>query len=704
MSDQKRNELLFRTYMVLGLVVLLGVAIIGRVAQIQWVQGEKWRSRGNDLIIRAQKVEAEMGSILSEGDVILASSTARFEVRVDLVSSAMRPEDFNSHVDSLGWYLSKYVDSGKSPAEWTRQLRVGRKKGKRNFLITKDADYEDLQRIKSFPLFRLGKYKGGLCIFEHMNRARNFGPLARRTIGVYREGQPSFGLEATYKDVLIGESGMRMMQVLPGNVRLPLHDLTEISPKPGKDIVTTLDMGMQDMADKVLREALARHQAASGSVVVMEVKTGKIRAMVNLDRDGEGFSEQYNHSVGSAVELGSIFKLASYMALIEDGHIGSEDLVDINKGKERFYDQEVKDAHEHGLDTVTVQQAFEMSSNVGVAKLVQRYYGASPQSFYDRLEDFGLTQPVGIDLLGEARPRIPHPEQDKKHWNGITLPWMSMGYEVHLTPLQMLSLYGAVANGGRMMKPMLVSEIRSQGETVRKIHPTVLHRKIASSGTLRVMRSMLEGVVDSGTAKLWHTSRYRFAGKTGTAQIRDKKSDNKMYRASFVGYFPAEEPLYAAVVVINELSGYGYYGSEVALPVFRRVADYCFQSRREMFPRFQEEDDREFATWRVPQWESGFRSDLQKVCKEVRVPYDNQSDSEWATTARNEDGDRLLLKNRNCPQNIVPNVVGMGLRDALFALENQGLKVDASGVGKVRRQSVASGSPARGQYVRIYLE
>lgn len=704
MSDQKRNELLLRAYGVLGLVILLALAIIGRVGHIQWVQGEKWRSKGDDLTIRAQKVEAEMGSILSEGDVILASSTARFEVRVDLVSSAMRSEDFNAYVDSLGWYLSHYVDPGKSPAQWVRELRAGRKQGKRNCLITKDADYEELQRIKSFPLFRLGKYKGGLCVFEHMNRSRNFGPLARRTIGVYREGQPSFGLEATYKDELIGESGMRMMQVLPGNVRLPLHDLTEISPKPGKDIVTTLDMGMQDMADKVLREALARHQAASGTVVVMEVKTGKIRAMVNLDRDGDGFSEQYNHAVGSAVELGSIFKLASYLALVEDGHVGPKDLVDINKGRERFYDKEVKDAHEHHLDTVTVQKAFEMSSNVGVAKLVQRYYGAKPARFHNALEEMGLTQSVGIDLLGEARPRIPHPDVDRKHWNGITLPWMSMGYEVHLTPLQMLTFYAAVANEGRMMRPMLVSEVRSQGETVRKIHPSVLHRKIASSGSLRVMRSMLEGVVDSGTAKLWRTSRYRFAGKTGTAQMRDKKSENKMYRASFVGYFPAEEPLYAAIVVINEVSGYGYYGSEVALPVFRRVADYCFQSRREMFPRFQEDEDREFASWRVPQWESGYRTDLQKVCREVRVPYTNQSDSEWATTTKSEEDDRLLLKNRNCPEDIVPNVVGMGLRDALFALENQGLKVGASGVGKVRRQSVASGSPARGQYVRIYLE
>lgn len=704
MAEEHKNELLFRAYVVLAMVLLMSFTIAGKVFYIQWVEGDKWRAMSDSLYIRMIPVEAEMGNVLTEEGTILATSTVSFELRMDMKSSAMDDNDFETHVDSLGFYLSKYVDGTISAKSWASKLRNGRKKGERYMLIAKDVTFEEMQQIRQFPLYNLGRYKGGLIVLEHLVRSRPFGDLARRTIGIHKHGMKSFGIEGKYKDDLTGEQGYRLMQYLPGNIKLPVNDLTEIAPQPGNDIVTTLDMGMQDMAHSALKNALTFHNAESGLVVVMEVKTGKIRTMVNLDLDGEAYVEQYNHAVGSAVEPGSIFKLASYMALIEDGYVKPDDLIDIEKGKSTFYDRTMVDAHEHGLDTVTVKKAFEMSSNVGVAKLVQRFYGAQPHVFIERLAEFGMTSKVGIDLGGEGQPFVKHPTHNRKEWSGITLPWMSMGYELKVTPIQLLTLYAAVANDGRMMQPMLVSEIQKQGETIRKIHPYVLTKKIASKRTIRHMQSLLEGVVETGTASGMRSNRYRYAGKTGTAHIRDQKGVEIAYRSSFVGYFPADEPVYAAIVVIKGPKTNGYYGSEVALPVFKKVADYCFNSRKEMFPQFAEDGDKLFEEWKTPQWEAGFRPDFKKVCNVADIPYENQSESDWTITKNDADSKKLQLTNRICPDKQVPNVVGMGLRDALFALENRGLRVDPSGVGKVRRQSITAGTSAQGQYVRIYLE
>lgn len=703
MLFERRDDLLRRAYLVFAFLLVISLVILGKVVRIQVVEGDKWRGMADSLYVRMVEMDSEMGTLLSEDGTILATSTVFYEVRMDLRSDAMAPDDFESNVDSLGWYLSTVIDPSRSPGAWTRALRKARKDGERYFLISRKLTYPQVQELRTFPLYRLGPYKGGLIVVEHRERSRPFGDLARRTIGSHKPGQFSYGLEGRYQDVLEGEKGYRLVQRLPKGQQLPVHDIAEISPKPGNDLVTTLDMGMQDMAHQSLAKALAHHQAESGVVMVMEVATGKIRAMVNLDRNGTGFSEQYNHAIGSAVEPGSIFKLASMMALLEDGHVRPEDPVDLQKGKATFYDRVMVDAHPHGLDTVTVQQAFEMSSNVGIAKLVQEHYGKRPEDFVRRLADFGLTGPVGIDLDGEAFPLIKHPQRDKALWSGITLPWMSMGYELKVTPLQLLTLYAGIANNGRMMRPMLVSEVQKYGMPVRRIHPQVLSRKVASGSTIKAMQAMLEGVVEQGTAKSRKARAYRFAGKTGTAHIRDKKTSEVTYRSSFVGYFPVEKPVYAVIVMINEARSHGYYGSEVALPVFREVADYCFQSRMELFPTFERIRRVTAAEARAPQWEAGFRDDFARVCRESGLACENKSETDWTVTQIGE-SEKLQLNNRFCPADQVPNVVGMGLRDALYALEQAGLKVDPTGVGKVRRQSVSAGTQAQGQYVRIYLE
>lgn len=689
--------------MVAAGVLVMAILIFGKVAQIQWVDGAKWRSMEDSLYVRMVPVESEMGNIMTEDGTILATSTVRFEIRMDLASSGMKAADFHENLDSLSWYLSKYINSSMTQGHWKQKLLAAKKAGDRYFLIANKASYNDVALVRQFPLFRLGRFKGGLIVLEHPQRTRPFGSLARRTIGIHEKDGKSYGIESKYKDVLLGEQGYRLMQFLPGGVKLPVQDLTEIAPTPGLDVVTTLDVGMQDMAHAALEETILHHQAESGIAAIMEVSTGKIRAMVNLERGKDGCVESFNHVIGSAIEPGSIFKAASMLALLDDGHVKPDDLVDLEKGRTVFYDRTMEDAYPHGLDTVTVNEVFAQSSNVGIAKLVQRYYGAQPEQFIAQLAKFGLTNKMGIDLEGEAEPLVKHPKTDVKSWSGITLPWMSMGYETKVTPLQMLTLYAAIANDGRMMRPMMVSEIQRNGDPIRKIHPQVLSRRIAGSKSIKALQHMMRLVVEEGTGKKWKTEQYSFAGKTGTAHIRDRRGDRTEYRSSFAGYFPADNPRYAVIVIVQDPLVHGYYGSEVALPVFRRIADYCHRSRIEMFPALSEVAVKEPFELHLPQWEAGWRADFTEILSMLDISHDNHSDSEWTVTTTNE-ATELQLNNRNIIEKQIPNVVGMGLRDALFLLENCGLKVDPHGVGKVRRQSITAGTPIKGQYVRIYLE
>lgn len=701
MAEVQKNELLIKAYLVLGLVLLLAVAILCRVMIIQWVEGDKWRAKAERSQLKYVPVEAEKGSIITENGAILASSVATYELRMDLNSNAMSEELFQTHVDSLGWYLSNYIDGSRSAGTWAQVLRKRRKAKDRYFRIHPKLSVEKAELAKTFPLFNLGQFKGGAIFLEHLERQRPFGGLASRTVGSIRKGAKPVGLEGKYQSILCGEDGLRLMQRLPGDIMLPINDLTEIAPKPGKDLVTSLDMGMQDIAHHALTRALSTHRAESGVAIVMDIETGFIRAMVNLDKSKNGYIELYNHAIGSAVEPGSVFKLASFMALLEDGYVTPDDLVDLEKGETKFYNLTLKDAHHHGIDTCSVSRAFEISSNVGVAKLVQRYYGAQPEAFIKRLKAFGIDNLTGVDLAGEAQPKLKDPAK-KSSWSGITLPWMSIGYEVEMTPLQILNLYAAVANGGKMMKPKLVSEIQRQGEPLKQFHPEVMDRRIASAKVVRQMRTMLEGVVLQGTASGMATSRYTFAGKTGTAQIGYQHGKDVAYRSSFVGYFPATNPKYAAIVVVTDPHD-GYYGSEVALPVFREISDYCFTSRKELFDQLKSDHNKDVAALRIPQWEVGHRDDFHRICMEAGVPAKDNGEGDWAVS-KIDDPNHVNFLNRILPENQVPNVVGMGLRDAIYLLENSGLKVDVIGVGKVRRQSVRSGSPAQGQYIRIYLE
>ncbi len=704
-----KNEVLIRVYVVLFFVVLTGLILMVQTVKIGVIEGDKWSERGKSLYVEYKPVEAERGNILAEDGSLLATSLPFFEIRFDPNSTGMQAEDFDANIDSLAYCLATFVDNSYTVGGMRDHLITERDLGARNVLIKRNANYLEKEMMSKFPLFSKGQFKGGFIVSPRPERVHPFKQLGYRTIGYVKEGHNPVGLEGFFDETLAGEAGKQLMFRAPNNTWIPVNDLTEIEPRRGDDIVTTLDVNLQDITHEALLRGLKYHNADHGTAVLMEVETGAIKAISNIGKTDQGWFEIYNYAIGAATEPGSTYKLASILALLEDGYIDLEDSIDIEKGKTMFYEEEMLDASKTSfdLDTITVRMAFEISSNVGIAKLVQRYYGDPHKEakFIKRLKDMRLNLPVNIEIKGEASPYVKEAHSEEDDWSGITLPWMSIGYEVTITPLQLLNLYNTVANNGVMMKPYLVSEIRHFDETIEQFKPTVVKRKIASKSTIKKAQELLLGVVERGTAYKLKTTNYQFAGKTGTAQINYRRFNlrqaNLRYQASFAGYFPAENPKYSCIIVITNPRENGFYGGDVAGPVFREIADKCFATRIELHDALNKEAKPILANKKLPDFDAGLKQDLEKVLKNVNLKYNSEAETKWAII--HAENDTLNLQNRNISDDVVPVVTGMGLRDALYILENRGLKVVVSGSGKVRNQSILAGTKIRGQTIRLTL-
>jgi len=710
-----KNEVLVRVYAVAALIVLVAFVIFGRLYQISVVQASSWRAKADSLYVKLVDAPSQRGNILADDGSLLATSLPYFDVHWDAKAEAMTDAIFNqSAVDSLAWFLSTYIDQQYTPGayrDWLMSLRAAPDtvRGIRYVPIAKNLPYNKALLIKSFPIFREGRNKGGFIMEQNPRRERPFKILAQRTIGYTREGALPVGLEGSFNNVLEGKPGKQLMIRVPGDMYIPVNDLAEIEPEAGDDVVTTLDINIQDVAEQSLLNACQTHNADHGCAIVMEVKTGKIRAMANIGRTPEGWWETYNYAVGERVEPGSMFKLASFMAMLEDGYIDDfEEKVPVYKGKVKIYNEELQDAEPHGLDTMTIKQVFARSSNVGTATLIQNFYGKGKAAkFVDHLRDFGLDLPTDIEVGGEEAPIIKNPNDPKSDWSGTTLPWMSIGYELLITPLQLLTFFNAVANDGRMMKPYLVQRTERYGEVVREFQPTVVKRSIASKPTLRKARELLKAVVSEGTARNIRSENFVLAGKTGTAQLnyhKFKASKGIRYQAGFCGFFPADNPVYSCIVVISEPDRGGYHGAEVAAPVFRAIADRCFAMKAEMHEPINLNKPDKLKTAELPTYDAGGREEMGKSLKWLGLDYiEEEKAAEWAML-KAERGDSLMMLSRNVSDKSVPSVVGMGLKDAIYLLENRGCRVKVSGVGKVRQQSLAPGTRSNGQTCVLYLE
>ncbi len=703
-----KNEVLYRVYLVLLLIVASAVAIAVKTVYISVVEGPELRAQKENLYIRREKVSAARGNILTADGSLLATSLPFFEIRADLVT--IDQQLFDEQVDSLAYCLATWVDDSYTPAGYRDYLIREREKGNRYLRIKGKATYSEKEFIAQFPIFREGQFRGGFIAKPTHNRMYPFRGLARRTIGYNREDVNMVGLEGFFDEALRGESGERLV-FKTGDSWIPVSDYSEIEPRRGDDILTTLDINIQDITHNALLNALNYHKAESGTAIVMEVETGAIKAISNLGRTSHGWYEVYNNAIGAALEPGSTFKLASVMALLEDGAIDLNDTIPLFGGKVDFYEETMVDATSHLLDSASLQHAFEISSNVGIATQVQQYYGESGRAdqFIRRLKQFNLHIPTGIEIKGEAAPYVKEAYDIERHqWSGTTLPWMSIGYEVTLTPLQLLTFYNAIANDGAMMKPHLVSEIRSGKHVKKSYRPVVVKRQIASKSTIQKAQHLLRQVVLNGTARRLQSDEYAFAGKTGTSQInyRDAPDQSKLrYRASFVGFFPAEAPKYSVLVLITDPREHGRYGSDVAAPVFRRIADEIFE--RELAPQqiLNDGPPPPVAAAQLPPWQAGWRSDLEYLLSAFQLPVAKQVKGDWAVVRPVSRSDTLQLVTRDLENmEAVPSVVGMGLRDALAVLENRGLSVEVTGYGRVVQQSIIPGTRVNRQNIRIVLD
>ena len=706
-----RNEVLVRVYIVTGVVLLVAFVIAFKATRLVVVEGERWRKEANKRYISNREVPGERGNILAEDGSLLATSIPQFEARMDFGADGLTRDEFVKGLDSLSLNLALYLTSDNPDGFnmwknflWTQF--IAEKKSRYEF-IAKDLSLDQVRVLKTFPIFR-GGVSNGFVVIRTNKREHPFRLLALRTLG-YTKDDIKIGIEGRFDKELSGGKELVPMVRVGNDVWIPLEDLTDITPRNGDDLVTTLDINTQDITQQALIRTCEVHQAEHGCAIVMEVKTGKIKAISNIGRTKDGWFEDYNYALGTAIEPGSTWKLASMLALLEENAVRLSDTVDIENGQHQYFDQVMEDHERTNKRFVTVKEAFAASSNVGISKLVFEHFDKKRADYVKHLKDFNLTVPTGIELEGEAPPMIKNPDDANAQWSGITLPWMSVGYELQTTPLHLLTFYNAVANDGMMMKPYLVSEIRRYGDLIRTYKPTVVRKKIASQNALAQARELLESVVEmpGGTAFKWRTPQYRFAGKTGTAQLNYAKDKGKNhtggYQGSFVGYFPAENPIYSCIVVISKPKS-GFYGGIVAAPVFREIADKMMSSNIALSEPINQKGKPVPSPAMLPN-DVGYKADLLKMLQNVGLRHEIGGDraDEWAFLRARNDTLNVLSRNPGTGK-VVPSVVGMGLKDALFLLENRGLRVMFSGYGKVVAQSLSPGEATAGRTISIKLD
>lgn len=683
-----RTDIILRVYIAFGLIVLFAFAVLFKLFHVQYVEGNKWRSMADSLSTRFANVEAARGNIYAaDGKSLLATSVPEYEVRMDLMAGGIEKDEvFYEKIDSLAAKLSSFFGD-KSSKQYSRMLRNAREDKARYLLLKRNVTHQELKTIRKFPVFNMGRYKGGLISVQQNKRIMPFQSLAARTIGYKNDNVQPVGLEGAYGSYIDGESGKRLVQRIAGGIWMPVNQDIEIAPKEGADIISTIDVNMQDVAQRALKKQLILSNADHGTVVLMEVSTGEVRAIANFSRESEGvYKEKFNYAIAGNQDPGSTFKVASYMALLEDKKVDTNTLV--GTGTYPIPGKIITDSH-GSIGTVTVKRAFEESSNAAIAQLVNSAYKGNQSEFTDHLYRWHLQEKLGLQIPGEAKPVVKNP--NNKSWNkNMTLPQMAYGYEMQLTPLKMLSFYNAIANDGKYIAPIFVKEIKRLGNTVEQFKARVINEKICSDETLTKIKAMLEGVITNGTGKtIIKSPFYSVAGKSGTAQVADGNKGYKakrQYQASFCGYFPADNPKYSLIVVINDPKN-GYYGAQVSGPVFREIADRVYAGDINMYDSMK--DQKLAGNVKMPSAKAGEKKATQRVYKAFGIKTLFAANAEYVTVDTNKG---VVNPEIRIVEGSVPDVSGMGLKDALYVLGNSGLRPIVRGSGKVMKQSIAAGT------------
>lgn len=674
-----------------GVTLFLLLLVIIRIVYLQFVAGEELRARAERRLTRVDITEPLRGRILADDGSLLAISLPRYRLYSDV--GAPSEGDFEQDVDSLAFCLAQMFKH-RTQREYLHFLREERARGKRYvWLGDRAVSYMELKEAQRFPLLRNGRNRGGLLVEDSWERRQPLGYLARRTIGIKADSDGYLGLEGAYDTWLRGTPGRRLMVRGAGGRYRPESSVDPVNPVDGSDIVSTLNVKMQDVVTEALRKQLVESDALYGTAVIMEVRTGEVKAMANLERTAGGGYEEVgmNRAIEDRMELGSIFKMSALMMLLEDGAVQLEDTVDVRNGMLKLYGHVFKESGGLLRGRVTVRQAVENSSNVAFAELVDKTYKKRPWRYIERLREQRWGDPLGMPFSGEAIPSFRTP--DHPRWSLLDIPMMATGYSISVSPLHMLAFYNAIANGGCMLRPRLVSAVMRDGKVEHRFEPEVLVGKLCSSSTLKKIQSCLEGVVERGTARKVRNEHYKVAGKTGTAQVaRGSKgygtAQDRNYLASFVGYFPAEAPRYSGIIVVRVSVHDEYYGGRVAAPIFAAIANSIYTTTEEWFPRLEQGRNAN-----VPESKSGSAQALRRAFEGFGVTVDRIGEDaeglDWVDSKR--EGGNVYFVGRRMPVQRVANVVGLPLSDAVYVLERVGLRVRSEGCGTVRWQSVQPG-------------
>jgi cell division protein FtsI (penicillin-binding protein 3) len=687
-----KKDILWRVYLVYVMMLLFAMAIMVRVVYIQFYQGKMWREKAREHLLTYEQVDARRGNIYARDGSLLATSIPIFDLRMDADKPEISDDFFNKNADSLAACLTCIFKDLPAKA-YKKAMKDARQAGNRYYLLKGKITYDELARLKSSPAYKLWKNLAVLSVEEKSRREMPFKSLARRTIGYESENARVFvGLEGTYSSYLVGKSGQRLMKKIAGGMWIPVTDENEVEPENGADIYSTIDINIQDVAENALLAQLIAQDADHGCAVVMEVETGQVLAIANLGKDKNSrYDEILNYAVGESLEPGSTFKLISLMAALEEKKVNANDIINVGSGTFIYHGRTIRDVHKFRDGLARVSDVFKYSSNVGMSKIIINGFAKDPKAFTDRLLQFCINKPLGLEISGEQSPVLHTP--DHPLWSLQSLPSMAMGYEVKLTPIQLLTFYNAVANHGKMVRPMFVREIRRSGQMVRTFDPVVINPSICSATTLNTMYDLLEQVVEEGTGVRLKNPLYKIAGKTGTAKLASANEgyNESAYSPSFVGFFPADHPKYSCIVVINRPSKGKYLAAEVAVPVFKVIADKLVATHTTLPPRQINDSTRQL----IPAIAGGYRDEIRTICSDANVPVAFPLLTEPWIRGTMEDK-RLFFKDMvtEVPDSgtiIMPDMTGFGARDALCILESMGLSPSIDGKGHVTGQSPLPG-------------
>lgn len=645
---------------------IVAIAVVVKLVNIQFVDGDKYRELAEKNTTRNFVIAANRGNVYADDGSLLATSVPKYDIRFDAVT--VSSADFKEHLVPLSRELSKMF--GKPASYYQNKFRKARADKNRYLLVAKNLGYSDYVKVKNFPLFRKGPYKGGFIMDQRTVREHPMGKIGERLVGSQKQNQPGVyevGFEGAFNTYLKGKEGRRLKQKIAKGQWKPVFDDNEVEPQDGFDVISTINVNIQDIAHHALLKQMEYYEAEHGSVIVMEVKTGEIKAVANLGRTSEGtYYEKLNYAVGESHEPGSTFKVMAFMAALEDKVIDTSTVIDTKQGSKRFYGRNINDSKRGGYGEISAARALEVSSNIGLASIIDDHYASDPKKFTDRLKAWHLDKKVGIRIKGEGTPMIPEPGHPK--WSKNALPSMAYGYNLSLTPLQTLAFYNAIANDGVMVKPRFIKEIRAYNQPVETFESEVIEDRICSEETLKKIQDILLNIVKRGTGQSLNSEHFSMAGKTGTARTEywlDGWEDDRKYISSFAGYFPADNPKYSCIVVIHKPSTKkGYYGADVTGPVFKRIAQKIFTDSP-LIADISDVDKED------PQLERDFESYYEKARAEIKT---------------------------------MPDVTGMAGMDAVALLENLGLRVVVRGNGTVKEQSIPEGSALKkGQQIVLII-